>query len=433
MSVRVPWPLPLLLFAAIAAAQDLTPHAPPQKEPIAIVHATVHPVSGPSLPDGYVLFEGGRIVEVGSAGGKAFAAGVRVVDARGRHVYPGFVAPHTNLGLTEIGAVRATRDDREVGDLTPEVRAAVAVNPDSTLIPVARANGVLAFAAFPRGGVVPGRASVMWTEGWTWEEMAVEADAGLVVAWPAPRPPPAPFEERDEGKAEEEIRRARDLLERAFTDARAYVAARAADPATPVDVRFEAMRGALAGERPVFLLADDYDQIAAALAFAERHGVKPVIVGGRDSWLLADRIKAQGAAVIVGSIHEFPKRSDSDFDEVYRLPARLEAAGVSWCLATGEWSSNERNLPYAAGRAVAYGLPRDAAIRAITLSAARILGVEARLGSLDAGKSATLIVTDGDPLEIPTQVKLAFVDGREVDLSSKQLRLYEKYRAKYAR
>ncbi len=427
--MRLLLPAPLLL-ASIAAAQDLTPHAPPQAGPIALVHATVHPVSLPSIEDGYVLFDKGRIVEVGKGTPPGAA---RAIDAKGKHVYPGWIAPFTNLGLTEIGAVRATRDEREVGDLAAEVRAAVAVNPDSTLIPGARSNGILAFAAFPRGGLVPGRASVLAAEGWTWEEMAVEPDAGLVVEWPAPRPPEQPYREKDESKAMEEVRKSRDRLEQSFAEAQAYAAARTADPKTPVDVRFEAMRGALEGKRPVFLLANDYDQIAAALAFAARWKLKPVIVGGQDAWLLLDEIKAHGAAVIVESIHAFPKRTDSDFDECYKLPARLEAAGVSWCLATGEWSSNERNLPYAAGRAVAYGLPRDAAIRAITLYPARVLGVEKRLGSLEPGKDATLLVTDGDPLEIPTRVVAAFVAGREVDLSNKQLRLYEKYHAKYGR
>ena len=420
----------LLLLAAAAAAQDLTPRAPPQPGPIALVHATVHPVSGPSIEDGYVLFDRGRIVEVGRG---APPGAARATDATGKHVYPGWIAPFTNLGLTEIGAVRASRDEDEVGELAAEVRAAVAVNPDSTLIPVARSNGILSFAAFPRGGLVPGRASVLSVEGWTWEEMAVEPDAGLVVEWPAPRPPDTPYQEGDEAKAMEGIRKSRERLDQAFAEAQAYAAARAADGKTPVDVRFEAMRPALEGKRPVFLLAHDYDQIAAALAFAARWKLKPVIVGGQDSWLLLDELKARDAAVIVESIHRFPKRSDSDFDECYKLPARLEAAGVRWCLATGEWSSNERNLPYAAGRAVAYGLPRDAAIRAITLCAARVLGVDGRLGSLEPGKDATLLVTDGDPLEIPTRVLAAYVQGKQIDLSNKQLRLYEKYREKYRR
>jgi imidazolonepropionase-like amidohydrolase len=422
--------LPLLALAAAAAAQDLTPHAPPQEGPIVLVHATVHPVSGPSIDDGYVLFDQGKIVEVGRGMPKAAA---RAVDCAGKHVYPGWIASFTDLGLTEIGAVRATNDERETGDVTPEVRAAVAVNPDSTLLPVARANGILSYCAFPRGGLVPGRASVLATDGWTWEEMATEPDAGLVVEWPAPRPPPHRKGEKEEAKATEEIARNLEKLEQTFAGAEAYLAARAADPGVPFDIRFEAMRAALEGKRPTFLLANDYDQIAAALAFAARWKLRPVIVGGRDAWLLADEIKAGDAAVIVDGVHRFPKRSDSDYDEGFKLPARLEAAGVRWCLASGEGASNERNLPYAAGRAVAYGLPRDAAIRAITLSAASVLGVEARLGSIEPGKDATLLVVDGDPLEIPTHVVLAYVGGREVDLSSKQSRLYEKYRAKYGK
>jgi imidazolonepropionase-like amidohydrolase len=418
----------LLLLAAAAAAQDLTPRAQPQQGPIALVHATVHPVSGPAIEDGYVLFDKGRIVEVGKGTPPGAA---RAIDATGKHVYPGWIAPFTNLGLTEIGAVRAARDEDEVGELAAEVRAAVAVNPDSTLIPVARSNGVLSFAAFPRGGLVPGRASVLAAEGWTWEEMAVEPDAGLVVEWPLPRPPETPYQEGDEAKATEEVRKSRERLEQAFAEAQAYAArARRTGRRPWTSVRGDAGRSREAARLPP---RDDYDQIAAALAFAARWRLKPVIVGGQDSWLLLDELKARDAAVIVESIHRFPKRSDSDFDECYKLPARLEAAGVRWCLATGEWSSNERNLPYAAGRAVAYGLPRDAAIRAITLYPARVLGVDGRLGSIERGKDATLLVTDGDPLEIPTRVLAAYVEGKEIDLSNKQLRLYEKYREKYRR
>jgi len=420
----------VLALAAAAAAQDLTPKAAPQDAPVALVHATVHPVSGPAIADGYVLFEKGRLVEVGTAG-RTFPESVHVVQAAGKHVYPGLIAAHTNLGLTEIGAVRASRDFDEVGAVTPEVRAAVAVNPDSTLIPVARTNGVLLWAAFPQGGLLPGRASVLQADGWTWEEMAVAPSAGLVVDWPRERPPYQPYGRDGAEEARKRIREDLDRLEAAFADAKAYLAARAADASVAVDVRFEAMRAALEGKEPVFLLAQDYDQIVAALGFAERHGVKPVIVGGQDAWLCADLLKDHDAAVVVDCLHAFPKRDDSDFDESYALPAKLEAAGVSWCLASGEGASNERNLPYTAGRAVAYGLARDAALRAITLGAAEVLGVAGRVGSLEPGKDATLFVTDGDPLEIPTRVEMAFVEGRRCDLSNKQSHLARKYRAKY--
>ena len=178
----------LLLFAVSVTAQDLTRKAPAQKAPIALVHGTVHTVSGDVIDDGYVLFDGGRIAEVGKSAGKMFAGTVQVVDVTGKHVYPGLIDPNTSLGLLEIGAVRATHDFNEVGGITPEVRAAVAVNPDSTLIPVTRSNGILTAAVLPSGGTIAGRASILRLDGWTWETMAVRADAGLVIRWPVPRP-----------------------------------------------------------------------------------------------------------------------------------------------------------------------------------------------------------------------------------------------------
>jgi imidazolonepropionase-like amidohydrolase len=420
-----------LLCVAVVAAQDLTHKAPAQKEPIALVGGTVHPVSGPPIENGYVLFEQGRIRAVGKL--PLDARSVGVIDFSGKHVYPGFIGAFSNLGLTEIGAVRAMRDFDEVGDLTPEVRAAVAINPDSTLIPVTRSNGVLTFATFPQGGAIPGRASLLRTDGWTWEDMAIRADAGLVVNWPRVRPAYMPWQEgrRTAEDREERIRKNLLRIEEAFARARGYLEAGRAGAEMSTDIRWEAMRSALEAKRPVFFLAQDYDAIVSAIDFAARHRLKAVIVGGHDAWLCTDLLKRHDAGVIVRSLHRFPKRNDSDYDETYRLPAKLEAAGVRWCLASGQPASNERNLPYAAGRAAAYGLSREAALASITLYPARVLGVADRLGSLENGKSATLFVADGDPLEVPTKIEMAFVDGRRIDLSNKHTKLYSKYRAKY--
>jgi len=421
----------LLILVAAVAAQDLTHKAPAQEGPIALVGGTVHPVSGPPIENGYVLFEQGRIRAVGKL--PLDAKSVGVISFQGKHIYPGFIGAYTNLGLTEIGAVRATRDFDEVGGLTPEVRAAVAVNPDSTLIPVTRSNGVLTFATFPQGGAIPGRASLLRTDGWTWEDMAIRADAGLVVNWPRARPAYVPWQEGRRAAEDREKRIRKSLLrvEEAFARARGYVTANAAGAGLSTDIRWEAMRSALEGKRPVFLLAQDYDAIVSAVDFAVRHRLKAVIVGGHDAWLCTDLLKRHDVGVIVRSLHRFPKRNDSDYDETYRLPARLEAAGVRWCLASGQPASNERNLPYAAARAAAYGLSREAALASITLYPARVLGVADQLGSLEKGKSATLFIADGDPLEVATKIEMAFVDGRRIDLSNKQTKLYDKYRAKY--
>lgn len=435
----------------VASAQDLTGRAPAQAEAVALTNAEIHPVSGPVIRDGYVLFERGRITAVGGSLPR-LAQPARVIDARTLvdagatpRIYPGLLSATTEMGLTEIAAVRASRDLNEVGAVTPEVRAAVAVNPDSWLMPVARTNGVLLFGVFPQGGAVPGRVSVIAADGWTWEDMAVDADVGVVVAWPFMRTVTAPWMNQSEEDQRKEIRQSLERIRGAFEDATAYLDAKDADPTRPTDLRWEAMRGVLgrpaAGKGaaaaakpardPVFIEAQDYDQIVAAVAFGQEFGLRVVITGGRDAALCADLLKKHGVPVIFNSPLTMPKRDDSAVDEAFGTPGRLLAAGVRFAIASGERAAHERNLPYVAALCVAHGLEETAAIKAITLWPAEILGVADRVGSLEAGKDATLIVTDGDPLEVSTRTVAAYVEGRPVDLSNKQTELAAKYREKY--
>jgi imidazolonepropionase-like amidohydrolase len=433
--------LSFILLATSVLAQDLTSRATRVEPWLLIEHGSVHPVSGPVIEDGWVLLRNGVIEDVGkSPFGGTPPGGARRLDAKGKHVYPGLIGAVTQLGLTEIGSVRASRDFTETGDVTPEARASVAINPDSTFFPVTRANGVLAAGVFPTGGVIPGRAGVIQLEGWTSESMTVLGDAGVVLNWPQGRgggrgrfgPAPERSEDDQARDANAAVRR----IEEFFEAAAAYHAAKRGDPKIPTDIRLEAMEGLFGTpEKPAskttFVNAQEYDQILAAVGFATRLKLKLVIVGGRDAILLADTLKARGIGVIVSGTFRQPRRNDSPYDEAYTLPARLEAAGVKWCLASGDETPHERNLPYAAGIACAHGLTREAALRSITLSAAELLGVGEKLGSLEKGKLATLIVTDGDPLEVTTKVERAFISGREIDLSSKHTKLAEKYRAKY--
>ncbi|MBL0927620.1 MAG: amidohydrolase family protein [Phycisphaerales bacterium] len=433
--INVVLTLGLACGAAAAAAQDLGVKAPPQARAVVIENATVHPVSGPVLEKGHVVFSGGRISAVGSgpAPPSAAAAALRV-DASGKHVYPGLIGANTITGLIEVGAVRATLDFSEVGSISPEVRAAVAVNPDSTIIPVTRRNGVLTTAVMPLGGVIPGRASVIRMDGWTWEDLAVKADAGLLVNWPNMRPMSGWWVTTPAEEQQRQQQRELSAIDEAFRTAGAYAGARAAEPATPADLRWEAMRPAIEGRARVFIRANELEQIQSAVAFAVQHKLSAVILGGRDADRCADLLKRHNVGVIVAGTFRLPRRADSDFDEAFVLPQRLEAAGVKWCLATvgGSFETpHERNLPYHAALASAYGLPRDAALRSITLSAAELLGVADTLGSLDAGKAATLILTDGDPLEVTTRVERAWIDGREISLQDKQTELAEKYRERY--
>jgi hypothetical protein len=306
------------------------------------------------------------------------------------------------------------------------------------MFPVTRVNGVLSAGVFPQGGLIPGRASVITLDGWTIEEMAVKRDAGLVVSWPLMRAVRAWWVETSEqeqvGNIKENIQRARDT----FIAATTYFAAKAADPAMPTDVRWEPMRSVFPpgpeekrAQLPVFFEASDYDQIVAAVAFAREFKLKAVIVGGRDAWLCADLLRKDDIPVIINSTLLMPKRDDSAYDEVYQLPKKLLDAGVRFCLASGEETPHERNLPYAAAMAVAHGLPAEAALKSVTLWPAQILGVEAELGTLEAGKSATLIITDGDPLEVTTQIEGAYIHGRAIPMTSKQTELAAKYREKY--
>lgn len=429
-----------MLLGGSAFGQDLGVKAPPQDKPLVLQGATVHTVSGETIPDGYVYFEGGVIRAVGKEPLPRLAGPVEIIDVKGKHVYPGLIGAYTQLGLTEIQAVRSSIDMSETGTIVPEVRAVVAVNPDSTLLPVTRSNGVLAVGVFPTGGRISGRAGVIRLDGWTWEQMAVKADAGLAVSWPNVRPFSAFGIDRPETEQNDEIRRSLAVIDDAFKAAEAYARARAADPNRPVDLRWEAMRGVLppgegggAGpaQNPVFILAGDVDQITSAVTWCLEKKLKPVIVGGRDAPLCADLLKRHSVPVIITGTHAFPKRTDSPYDEAFTLPARLHAAGVKFAIATGDDTAHERNLPYNAAMAVAFGLDHDSAIKSQTLWAAEILGVADQLGSVEPGKSATLIVTDGSPLEVTTKIERAYIDGRLIDLSNKQTKLADKYREKY--
>lgn len=431
--------LAALGLSQTSLAQDLTVPAAPQSHPIFLVGATVHTGTGETIENAVVSMNEGLIGLVGKADDIMprirLTADTEIIDLTGKHIFPGMIGAVTLLGLDEISAVRAMRDFDEVGDATPEVRAYVSVNPDSTLIPVARTNGILTAGVFPTGGLIPGRASVIALEGWTNEDMAIERDAGVIINWPSMRPRRDRFDNDEEETEDTRIDDRMADLNTWFDQALAYRDLHGAEPGTPVDLRLESLGTVLpgVGQNPVFINADDYDQIVAAVNWAAGRDLKPVIVGGRDAAMCTNLLKAHDAAVIVSGVHRFPKRADSPFDDAFTLPARLEAAGVRWCMASGAETGHERNLLDNAAMAVAYGLPLDAALRSLTASAAQILGVGDELGTIENGKRATLIVTDAHALEVTTVVEQAFIDGRTIDLSNKQTVLRDKYREKYRR
>jgi imidazolonepropionase-like amidohydrolase len=433
----------LALIAALLSATftaQATPNIPPppQREPLLLRNATLHPVSGPVIAGGSLLIEAGRIKAIGAD--IAAPAGARVVDLGGRRVYPGMVAAHTNLGLAEIRAVNATLDGNETGALNPNARTLVAFNADSELLPVTRGGGVLAALSVPeagRTGLITGTSALLQLEGWNWQDMALRPEVGLHIAVPRLRLNGALFPQQPESRLAD-LRRTTEmrlkLLEDAFDNARAYALARAADPATPVDTRWEAMRAVLPAApgavpaRPVFMHADDLAQIRFALDFAARHGLKLVIVGGADAWRVADMLRERQVPVVIAGLNRLPVRRDDPPDALFTLPARLAAAGVQFCIADGgRDSTNARNLPFEAAHAQAFGLSDDEALKAVTLYPAQILGIADQLGSLEVGKLANLFVADGDPLEQSTRIERVFIQGREVELSDRQTKLRDKY------
>ena len=358
----------------------------------------------------------------------------------GKHLYPGFISAASVLGLIEIGSVEGSNDFQETGNTNPNVRAEVEVNPESELLPVTRMNGVTSALVVPRGGALSGTSALIHLDGWTWADMTVKAPVGLHVQWPNMTPirgaffDPRPEEEQNKARDE-----ALDQIKKNFDDARAYWTAREAEgksgiPRHDRDVKWDAMGKALRGEIPVYIHANALNQIRAALRFADEQGLKRlVLVGGNDAWRIAAELKRRDIPVIVGGTLNLPRRHDDPYDEPFALPEKLRAAGLRWCLSDGGspfGATNARNLPYHAAMASAFGLPRDEALKSITLYPAQILGVADKLGSIEPGKIADLLVADGDPLEIETQIEQVYIAGRPVPMESRQTRLFHKYDAR---
>jgi len=406
---------------------------PPQKQPVALTNATIHPVSGPVVEQGTLVFDGGKITAIGKE--VTTPANAEAIDLAGKHVYPGLFDALTDLGLVEINSVRATLDVQETGQINPNTRAIVAVNPDSELIPVARSNGVLLALTAPSGRLIPGRSAVIQLDGWTWEDMAVLPDAGLHIEWP--QPPRAARRRSSETPVQPSPppEEAAERLRKILADARAYAAARGADPNFPRDARWESLQDVLAGKLPVIVHADEVRQITAAVAFAEQEKLKLIIAGGYDTPLCESLLKKRDIPVIVGGVYRLPRRRGDEYDAAFSLPAKLHSAGIRFCISSQDrhGASSVRNLPYHAATAVAYGLSADEALKSITLRPAQILGLADRVGSLEVGKHATLFVATGDPLETSTQVEAAWIGGRKVELNDRHKRLYRKYEEKYQR
>ncbi|KAA5545432.1 amidohydrolase family protein [Roseiconus nitratireducens] len=414
-----------------ATAHDQIPGAP-QSGPIAITGATVHRVDGKPIPNGTVVFENGKLTAVGKQ--VELPQDCETIDATGKHLYPGLIESISDLGLVEIRSVRGSIDTDEIGQENPNLRPWVAVNPDSELIPVARSGGVLLACIGSGSGNIRSQTAVIQLDGWSYRDMLLRPDTGMSVSWRGYDSRQSDPKER----AQERDRRLNELAER-FDAARRYEKAREANPEdTPTDLRLEAMLPVLQGKSPMIIQADRRREIEAAVSFCVQRKIRPIIYGGYDAPQCAALLKQFDVPVIVHSTYRLPLRRDDPYDHPYTLPNRLREAGIRFAIGgPGSGSpgggSAARNLPYHAATAVAYGLPKKAAVEAITLAPAEILGVADRVGSLTVGKDATLIVVDGDVLLTESKVTDAFIGGARVDLGNRHQTLADKYRTKYQR
>ena len=422
---------PLCFAGAVSAAQE--------EETWLIRNARIHTLVEGAAPieSGSILIRDGRIVEIGEI---AAPAGATVMDAAGLDVYPGMMDSVSQLGLTEIGAISATVDTTELGEMNPHLKAATAIHPASEHLPVARANGITHAVVAPGrlggfgggGSGISGQASIVHLDGWTVEEMDIEPSAGMVLSWPTYSTrsfDPATFRpgRRSFREAEEEYDRAVAELGEVLDAARRYAAAEGG--ARKRDIRLAALGPVVGGEMPLLVIAQGEREIRRAVGFTQEQGVRMMLLGGRDAWKVKELLAEADIPVILGPTQRLPGEEDAAYDRPFTTPGELHEAGVTVAFATFG-SSNSRLLPYEAGHAVGYGLPQEEAVRAITSTPARLFGLDEDLGTIEEGKIANLIVVNGDPLEIRTEVRHVFVNGVPVPLDNRHLSLYEKYRAR---
>jgi imidazolonepropionase-like amidohydrolase len=431
-----------ILFALIALFNKLFPNravsaqqAAQAANVFAIRNAKIVSVTGAVIERGTVLIRDGKIAEVGAR--VTVPGNAKIVDATGLSVYPGLIDSGTQLGLTEIGSIQETRDTTELGDFNPHMRAIVAVQPHSELIPVTRANGITTAITRPSGRLVSGQAALINLEGWTWQEMTVKAPIAMAMEYPrAPRGRGAAFLATQATANIAQLReRQLTALRTKLEDAQAYAKAkeaRAADrslPARPVDHVLEALVPVVKGELPVLIIANSERDIRGAIELADKYKLKLIISGADEAWKVAPTLKEKNIPVIIGPVTDLPGNEDDDYDLNFSHAGKLSRAGVRFAFQTDN-AAYSRNLPYQAGTSAAFGLPKDEALKAVTIYPAQIFGVDKLIGSIEVGKMANLIVTDGDPLEFKTNVKHMFINGKPVDLSSRHTKLYDKFNAR---
>lgn len=427
-------------FFLAANAQESVLPTPPQKGTAYIKNATIHVGNGKVIENGTIKIVDGKIAEVGTNISVPDAA--QVTDARGKHVYPGLILATSNLGLVEVSAVRASSDAREIGDMNPNVRALVAYNTDSRVINTLRSNGVLLANVVPQGSFVAGTSSVVQLDAWTYDDASYQPDAGLHVYMPTMMPRMGGrfgggggggnFSGPNAGAASDPVKEGLDKIEELkafFRQAKAYLGEATHEE---TNLKFESVKGMFDKKQKLYAHASTVKQILAALDITKEFGFDLVIVGGSDSWQVADLLKKNNVSVILQQPHSLPTLSDDDVDLPYKTAALLQKAGVLFAISDDDPQTRGRNLSFNAGTAATYGLTKEEALAAITLNSAKIMGMGDRAGSIEVGKDANIVISEGDILDMKSSnVTDAFIQGRKIDLNDKQKMLNDRYNKKY--
>jgi imidazolonepropionase-like amidohydrolase len=400
----------------------------------AVTNARIVTVSGATIENGTILIQDGRIAAIGAS--VSIPSGAERIDGRGLSVYPGMIDAATNLGLAEIPlGVNATVDVAETGDMNANAKAITGINPHSSHVNVTRVNGITTVLSMPVGGTIAGQTAVINLWGSTQGEMAVVPSFGLLVNFPR-LTTSAGFGQPQLDFSQAVTQRDRRLedLKKTFRDAENYARVKdayAKDRSLPypgVNLKMDAMIPFIRGERPVIFRAERERDIRAIVRFVEEMKIKGIIIGGQEAWKAADALAKNNIPVIYTNIYNLPVRDDDEYDYLYEAPSKLQKAGVKFAISTGNDGAEVRDLPYQAGLASAYGLSKEEALKSVTLYPAQILGISDRLGSLEQGKIANIVVTDGDLLEPRTNVRYLFINGRMLPLTSRHTELYEQFK-----
>ncbi len=422
-----------LSIGSQAYGQEAMAPAIAQTKPIVLTGGTIHVGNGTVIENGTVVFENGKIKSIERTATGTDMAKSTVVNCAGKHIYPGLIATSTNLGLVEVSSTKSTIDAQELGDINPSLKTIVAYNADSKIINTLRSNGILLAHIVPSGGSISGTSSVVQLDAWHYEDAAYKLNNGIHVNMPTllQRPsfgrrgggaPPVDMVKLGLQKIEE--------IKAFFTGAKSYFQSKKEE----TNLKYEAIKGLFDKTQKLYVHCDLVKEMYVAMDWKKEYDFDVVLVGATDSWMIADQIAAAKIAVILGEPHSMPATADDAIDQPYKTGSQLQKAGVvfTFCQDASDGFWQQRCIPFQAGTMAAYGLTKEEALTSITLNAAKILGVDQQTGSIEIGKDANIIVSEGDILDMRTSiVSHAYIQGRTIDLNNKQTELFKKFKTKY--